>query len=128
MIFNQFKSLQTHLWILLALIFFSPMSSVFASAVIICKVDAKVLQILPKSKAEANQVDLEIKVISVAFSEGHSAGTNCRIQEGSTHKISLKTNGSSQYKVGKKIQIFHQTVFNMSPEGRNVYESWRDEE
>ncbi|HNH09750.1 MAG TPA: hypothetical protein PK683_14735, partial [Leptospiraceae bacterium] len=107
---------------LLSFLISGAVSAVSASAVITCKIKAKVIREIPNNTDDPKLHKLEIAVIESTFDGGHSAGENCSKDRFSLEtEISFRAKKRMTYKPNDIIEIYHTTVYNMTEKGRNVY-------
>ena len=110
---------------LLSFLISGAVSAVSASAVITCKIKAKVIREIPNNTDDPKLHKLEISVLESKFDGGHSAGENCSKNLFSLEsEISFQSKKRITYKPNEIIEIYHTTVYNISESGRNVYRKW----
>lgn len=119
---NTSKSTFLYTILFLCLAFSFP---IFSSAIIICKVQAKVIKQIPNNTDDPDHHILKIIVLSSKFDSGHSAGTKCEPPYlNFEEKITFHSKTKRIFKPNQIIEIYHQTVYNISASGRNIHKSW----
>lgn len=97
----------------------------YSSAVTICKVKAAVVRQIPNNTDDPYYHTIEIKALKAEYFMGHSAGDNCKDRFSNFNGvISFRLNPVRNFMPGEKIEVFHETIYNISESGKNVFKRW----